>query len=98
MEFPFPLANAFTVYSKSGCPNCVKVKALLKENKKDYTVIDCDEFLLENKPEFLSFIKELSGVEHKTFPMVFHGSRFVGGFTDTIPYLGKILSFGEEEF
>ena len=44
----------YTVYSKSGCPNCNKVKELLKSKNLTFTVIDCDEYLIESKPEFLN--------------------------------------------
>ena len=45
MEFQFerPRNNGFSVYSKSGCPNCTKVKKLLKEKNLLFNVIDCDK-------------------------------------------------------
>ena len=49
----------YTIYSKSGCPNCKKVKELLETQKMTFTVIDCDEYLIESKTEFLNFIQEL---------------------------------------
>ena len=33
MEIEEPLKTGFTVYSKSGCPNCTKVKKLLTEKR-----------------------------------------------------------------
>ena len=56
MDFPEPKKGQFTVYSKSGCINCVNVKTILKEQKLVFNVVDCDEFILETKKEFLSFI------------------------------------------
>ena len=46
MEIPEPKNGEFTVYSKSGCINCVKVKTLLKDKNLKFIVIDCDEYVL----------------------------------------------------
>jgi glutaredoxin len=93
MDIPEPQANVFTVYSKSGCPNCLKVKQLLKNNSINYTVIDCDEYLLENKDTFLQFISNLIKKDYKMFPMVFDGTTFIGGFAETNKYIEKLLDF-----
>jgi len=89
MSFTEPLNN-FTVYSKSGCINCRKVKELLTEKKQEFTIIDCDEYLLFENDNFLSFINTLVGFEHKTFPIVFYDSKYVGGLTET----SKLLLHG----
>jgi len=82
----------FTIYSKSGCSNCKKVKELLETKNISFTLIDCDEYLIEFKPEFLQFIQELTSQEWKTFPIVFNqNSQFIGGFIDTKLYLEKQL-------
>ena len=49
MEFEKPSDNNFTIYSKSGCINCRRVKDLLKNNNSEYEMIDCDDYLLEDK-------------------------------------------------
>jgi len=92
---PEPKKGELTVYSKSGCPNCTNVKKLLKEKQVHFTIIDCDDFILEDKITFLKFIHLLSGKEHehKTFPMVFDGPNFIGGFSETCKYLDKLLDF-----
>lgn len=86
MEFPYPEKGQITVYSKSGCINCTKVKTLLKDKSIDFNIIDCDEFILEYKEEFLSFIQTLIGKEYKMFPMVFDNNKFIGGFNETNKY------------
>ena len=91
MEFPKPLKGQITVYSKSGCNNCSFVKRLLKDKKVLFSVIDCDEYILEEKDEFLLFIQELAGKEYKMFPMVFDDKNFIGGFNETNKYLDKYL-------
>jgi glutaredoxin len=55
IEFVSPLTNGFTIYSKSGCPNCTNVKKLLQDNKNEYSVINCDDYLVENRENFFGF-------------------------------------------
>lgn len=93
MEFPHPEKGKITVYSKSGCINCTKVKNLLKDKSMAFNVIDCDEFILENKEEFLAFIQSLIGKEYKMFPMVFDNEKFIGGYNETNKYLEQLLDF-----
>ena len=90
MEFPIPEKDQITVYSKSGCINCTKVKTMLKEKGLEFTIIDCDEFILENKEEFLAFIKNMVGKEYRMFPMVFRNSEFIGGYNETVSYFASI--------
>jgi glutaredoxin len=102
-NFEKPSKIEYTVYSKSGCSNCNKVKDLLKDKNLSFIIIDCDEYLIENKPEFLQFIQELTSQEWKTFPIVFNSnSEFIGGFLDTKLYLEKLsekyLDFTDESF
>jgi glutaredoxin len=91
MQFLEPTSDGFTIYCKSGCPNCTKVKTLLKENFLINTIIDCDEYLLEDREGFLSFIKEKIHIEYKTFPIVFYQGKFVGGYIETQTCVEKLL-------
>jgi glutaredoxin len=96
MEIIKPLPTGFTIYSKSGCPNCNKVKLLLKEKYFLFSIIDCDEYILENKDFFLLFIKEQINKDWKTFPIVFDNGKFIGGYQETQKYIDKLfLSFEE---
>lgn len=90
MEFPEPIASGFTVYGKTGCSYCSKVKLLLTEYEEPFTYVDCDEFLVE-KAAFLAFIEGLAKKEHKTFPIVFRSKRFIGGYMDTLEFLRNTL-------
>lgn len=89
MDIITPDPNLFTIYSKSGCLNCNKVKKILKEKLFDFVVVDCDEYLLENKEAFLKHIELLvgTGTEIRTFPIVFHNGKFIGGYLETNQYL-----------
>ena len=42
-DFIQPSKTCYTIYSKSGCPNCKKVKDLLEAKQIQFIVIDCDE-------------------------------------------------------
>jgi glutaredoxin len=89
-----PLKNGITIYSKSGCPNCVNVKTLLKNYKTkhpefEFNIIDCDEFLIEDKSGFLSFIKNKTNEDRKIFPIVLINEKLIGGFAETKEYIEK---------
>ena len=98
MEFTKPDIKGFTVYSKSGCPNCTIVKKLIKEKHFLTNEINCDEYILEDKDGFLMFIEELAERSHKTFPIVFHDGKFIGGLADTTEFIDKLLLSFEENF
>ena len=102
MNFVEPFENKFTIYSKSGCINCRIVKDLLKTNHLEYEIIDCDDYLLEDKENFLLFIKSYSISEWKSFPIVFCDGKFIGGLIETRNYLDSIkktaLEFKEDNF
>ncbi len=82
IEFQEPSRTTYTIYSKSGCPGCKKVKDLLKQENP--LVIDCDEYLLEDKEGFLEFIARAAKTTVKIFPMVFNKDKiFIGGYEET---------------
>ena len=85
MEFEKPSTSGFTIYSKSGCPGCMRVKSLLMIER--FRLIDCDEYMFEDKDSFLLFIKSLAGQDVKIFPMVFYDSKFIGGYQETQTFL-----------
>ena len=82
MNYLEPKSNEYTIYSKSGCQYCLKAKDLLNENKLTYTIINCDEYLLENKSTFLEYIKNISGKNISSFPIIFYNNLLVGGYKD----------------
>jgi len=98
MDFFTPLETGFTIYSKSGCPNCTKVKKLLLDKQSFFVDISCDEYLLEDKEGFLSFIKERANKEYKTFPMVFYDGKFIGGFAEIKLHFDKLSCFSNDDF
>ena len=70
----------FTVYSKSGCPYCDKVKTVLELTKLQHVVYTLDiDF---TKEEFYAEFGEGS-----TFPQVICDTEKLGGCVDTIKFL-----------
>lgn len=96
IDFEKPTANGFTIYSKSGCPNCVKIKKLLDEKKMNFKIVDCDEYIIEDKARFLLFINSLAEKDVKLFPMIFHDGKFIGSYNETIEFTNKMLVSFEE--
>ena len=86
-----PTILTWTIYTKSNCIYCTKVKELLESNNINFTIVNCDEYLINNeiKEIFLSQMENFigKGYLYKTFPMVFDGINFIGGFTDTEKYI-----------
>ena len=97
MEIEKPSNKDFTIYSKSSCVNCRKTKDLLKTAKLDFVVVDCDDYLFEDKDGFLSFIQKYTKNDCKMFPMVFHKGGFIGGYDETKIYVDKLNAFNFED-
>jgi glutaredoxin len=95
MDYIFPSPRGFTVYSKSGCRYCTLVKEIIKN--ENMMLVDCDDYLVENKEGFLAYIYQLTGVNYRTFPMVFHEGRFLGGFTETKKWIEQRDAFMDTE-
>jgi glutaredoxin len=84
--------RGFTIYSKSGCINCVKVKQFLKEKFTAFKEIDCDEELIDNRDEFLALMQEMSGGQKVTmFPIVFYNGEYIGGYKETVDFTNKLI-------
>ena len=91
-NFVPPSQEGFTIYTKSNCPFCDKVKILFMNNNPQPNYINCDEYLNGNyRDTFLHFIKQYTVREHRTFPMVFLKGEFIGGFTETIEFMNTSL-------
>jgi glutaredoxin len=99
MEFEKPIEKGFTIYSKSGCINCNQIKTLLIENKMEFKLISCDEYILEDKENFLLFIKQLTNKDQTQFPFIFNNSEFIGSFNQAKEYIFKYcLTFDNNSF
>jgi hypothetical protein len=92
-SFIEPSQDGYTIYSKSGCPYCKKAVKLLEHVDPAPIVVDCDDYLIDDRDGFLGFILERTGKEYKTFPMIFFCGDFIGGFTETKSYFEKSIAF-----
>ena len=72
--------NNFTVYSKEGCPYCLKVVQVLKLAGLNHVVYKLDEHF--DKKAFYGQFGEGS-----TFPQVVLDSTNLGGCTETVQFL-----------
>lgn len=72
---------AVVIHSKSGCPYCEKAKTFFKEND-----IDFDEVYYDAKQDDYQKRKDelVSKTNHTTFPQIFVGTEFIGGYTELI--------------
>jgi glutaredoxin len=102
MQFEKPTLIGYTIYTKTNCPYCIKVKDLLKNEKVENKIVNCDKYLEDPsiKEFFLEFIRTINGeIPHRTFPIVFYKGNFIGGFTDTEKfYLKENLFLNNEDF
>lgn len=88
---PFSQSNRtahWTIYTKSDCVYCTKVKKLL-EKEKLVTFINCDDLLSEDRDGFLDVMEQYIGHRYNMFPMVFESGNFIGGYDNTVEYLAK---------
>jgi glutaredoxin len=82
MKFEEPSSSGYTIYSKSGCVYCNKSKHELNLHNLVPVVVDCDEYLLEDRAGFLEFIKSKAGKDYRSFPMIFYNGQFIGGYVE----------------
>ena len=80
-----PMDNIYTIYTRSGCGYCKMVMELLQSENPSVDEVCCDEYIQtpREKESFLQFIQSISGVRHRTFPIVFLNGVYIGGYTET---------------
>lgn len=97
-SIPDPNKEGFTLYSKSGCIQCTKLKEHLKAKNLLFSVIDCDEYLFEDKDMFLAHMYQMTNVIIKQFPIVFYEGNYVGSYNEAITFVSKLLVSFEDTF
>ena len=70
----------FTVYSREGCPYCIKIKEVMQLAKLQHRVYDLGKDF--TREEFYDQFGEGS-----TFPQVVVDATNIGGCTETVQYL-----------
>ena len=87
MEFIHPSDNTFTIYTKSGCPGCLKAKKLLSDLFITPLIIDCDDYLIDYRSDFLQIIKKIANIEENKvifFPIIFENGKYIGRYEDLV--------------
>jgi len=80
----FPREGRTTVYGKTTCPWCQKMKSVLVPKRDKYV-----EITINLMPEFTRHIlPHVRG--QKSIPIVFVGTKFIGGYTEYIHYLKSL--------
>lgn len=78
-EIPKDEQRKFIIYSKDGCPFCVKAKDLLSSNGHEYTEVDLTDDALRNK------FYDDNKFEERSVPKIYEvkedGNEFIGGYT-----------------
>jgi glutaredoxin 1 len=69
------------VYSKDGCPFCVRAKNLLKIKGFDFTEYKIGEGGIDKE-----YVQNKAGKPVTTVPQIFINGNHVGGFTDLEQY------------
>lgn len=70
-----------TIYSKPACKFCTLAKEFFAAHNIPYTEV----FLDPKTPEYHDQVEELlEKTNHTTFPFIFVGPHFVGGFSDLV--------------
>ena len=95
MDFQKPSNAGFTIYSKSGCPNCILAKKLVKTQNFTFDVVDCDDYLIEDKEKFLLFMHHLAEKEITRFPMIFYEGNFLGDYNEMTRFIDMLISFDD---
>lgn len=70
---------SITVYSRSGCPYCDKIKSVLEQKQLEFTAYELDVDF--TRDEFYSEF----GVG-STFPQVIYNEEKLGGCSDAVQY------------
>jgi glutaredoxin len=84
--------GVFTLLTKTGCNDCVRLKRILELNDMEYETVDCDEYLQADRDEFIKSIKLIindNDVERVFFPIVFYEGGYVKRHYE---FIGKLYS------
>jgi glutaredoxin len=77
--------DSWIIYTKEGCPFCVKAKNLLKLYKQNYMIIEIDP--IDGKRVF-NGMKDKIG-DYQYFPVIFFNDKFIGGYSQLTLLLPK---------
>lgn len=72
----------FVVYGRPGCGYCTGAVQLLKQQGRSFDYIDIWSEGISKQQ-----LAEKIGHPVYTVPQILHGERYIGGYTDLVPYL-----------
>jgi glutaredoxin len=75
----------YVIYTKTGCEDCDKVKALLSNEPK--IIINCDDMIKNNRKDFINSMELKTRVPFRQFPLVFRDNIYLGGYYDLVDEL-----------
>ena len=75
----------FVIYCKSGCPDCVRAKKLLR--REECIAINCDEILQQDRDAFIEDMKRRTGLGVIIFPLIFIDDDYLGDIDELISYI-----------
>lgn len=86
----------YVIYSKSGCENCEKAKALLSSEEK--IIINCDLLIKHNREEFIKSMELKTRRPFKQFPLIFCDDMFIGGYHELTDHLNFEFNLLDADF
>ena len=86
MELPHP--RMWVVYGKQYCPYAIATYKLLKARSQTYRAYDVDAI---GARVLLHTLGDRIPSSHNTTPIIFYNTRFIGGYSDLLTQIDKIL-------
>jgi len=74
--------SKFVVYGRPGCGYCVAAAQLLKSKELPYEYVD-----MQAQGISPAELEQKTGRPVRTVPQILHGDKYIGGYTDLVPYL-----------
>lgn len=75
----------YVIYTKTGCENCLKAKALLRG--EEIVAINCDMLLENDRENFVKSMQLKMNKQLKEFPLIFLDDTYLGGYKDLVNHL-----------
>ncbi len=76
----------FTVFGRPGCGYCVQAKRVLEINELPFRYID-----IHAEGITAADLEKTVGRPVRTVPQIFHGKKYLGGYTELDAYLKEML-------
>lgn len=86
-QLALALASNIIMYSKEGCPYCENAKTLLKRKGIPFQTINVSPEMKEKVKAEIN--RKARGKYSGTFPAIFSGNRFIGGYDDLQKEFGE---------